>query len=79
MHFKLKKACKVFYDIADLKLSGIEVIKHLCSTQLGMKFILRTNVKMTTIVGILTFIRRINATLESFKAKAFSILVYEQL
>ena len=38
-----------------------EVIKHFsCSIQLSMKFILLINVKMPTIVGILTFISRIN-------------------
>ena len=36
---------------------GPEVIKpFLCSTQLSMKFFLLINVKMPTIVGILTFI-----------------------
>ena len=40
---------------------GPEVIKHfLCSTQLRLKFILLINVKMPTIVGILTFMSRIN-------------------
>ena len=35
---------------------GPEVIKPFsCSTQLNMKFFLRINVKMPTIVGILTF------------------------
>ena len=37
--------------------SGSEVIKLFsCSTQLSMKFIMLINVKMSTIVGILTFI-----------------------
>ena len=35
-----------------------------CSTQLSTKFILLINVKMPTIVGILTFISMINATSE---------------
>ena len=40
---------------------GPEVIKLFsCSTQLRSKFILLINVKMPTIVGILTFISRIN-------------------
>ena len=40
---------------------GPEVIKLFsCSTQLRLKFILLRNVKMPTIVGILTFISRIN-------------------
>ena len=38
-----------------------EVIKLFsCSTQLRLKFILLINVKMPTIVGILTFMSRIN-------------------
>ena len=37
--------------------------------QLSMKFILLINVKMPTIVGILTFISRINRTADSFKAR----------
>ena len=40
-----------------------------CSTQLSMKFILLINVKMLTIVGILTFISRINATSEILNAR----------
>ena len=41
------KACDTF--------SGLEVIKHFsCSTELSMKCILLINVKMSTIVGILT-------------------------
>ena len=40
---------------------GPEVIKLFsCSTQLRLKFILLINVKMPTIVGILTFMSRIN-------------------
>ena len=43
---------------------GPEVIKLFSfSTQLSMKFILLINVKMPTIVGILTFISRINGSL----------------
>ena len=38
--------------------SGLEIIKKSCSTQLSMKFFLLTNVKMPTIVGILTFMSR---------------------
>ena len=41
---------------------GPEVIKHFsCSTQLSMKFFLLINVKMPTIVGILTFMSRKNS------------------
>ena len=43
---------------------GPEVIKLFsCSTQQSLKFILLINVKMPTIVGILTFISRINGWL----------------
>ena len=41
--------------------TGPEVIKLFsCSAQLRLKFILLINVKMPTIVGILTFMSRIN-------------------
>ena len=67
-------------DIANNKEPGPKVIKLFpCSTQLSMKFILLINVKMPTIVGILTFISRINTTSESLKARKsafFSILVF---
>ena len=61
-----------------------EVIKLFsCSTQLSIKFILLINVRMSTIVGILTFISRINTTSERLKArKSFPFLYfrfYEQL
>ena len=47
---------------------GPEVIKRfLCSTQLSTKFILLINVKVSTIVGVLTFISMINITSESLK------------
>ena len=43
---------------------GPEVIKkNSCSTQLSMKFFLLINVKMPTIVGILTFVNRKNSIL----------------
>ena len=45
---------------------GTEVIIFFsCSAQLRLKFILLINVKMPTIVGILTFISRINYALVS--------------
>ena len=40
-----------------------------CSTHQSMAFIQLINVKMPTIVGILTFISRINTTSKSFKAR----------
>ena len=44
---------------------GVEVIKLFsCSAQLGTKIILLINVKMPTIVGILTLISMINTTSE---------------
>ena len=53
------------------------------STQLSTKFILLINVKMPTIVGILTFISMINTTSEKLKAINFFICryfsFYEQL
>ena len=48
--------------------SGPEAIKLLsCSTQLCTKFILHINVRMPTIVGILTFISMINIHLRDLK------------
>ena len=44
--------------------TGPEVIKLFsCSTQLSMKFFLLINVKMPTMVGILTFVSRKNSIL----------------
>ena len=51
--------------------SGPEVIKLFSySTQLSIKFIMLINVKMPTIVGILTFISKIN----TFICRDFSFL-----
>ena len=54
-----------------------------CSTQLSTKFILLINVKMPTIVGILTFISRINTISKSLNARKISVFqhfgFYEQL
>ena len=59
---------------------GPEVIKLFKnSTQLSRKFILLLNVKMPTIVGILTFISMINTTPERLIARNFlfvGILVF---
>ena len=53
---------------------GPEVIKFFsCSTQRSTKFILLINVKMPTIVGILTFISMINLTSERLKARNLSV------
>ena len=61
-----------------------KVIKLLsCSTKLSTRFILLINVKMPTLVGILTFISMINTAYESLKARNFFICryfsFYEQL
>ena len=55
---------------------GLEVIKLFSySTQLSTKFFLLINVKMPTIVGILTFISMIFTTSERLKARSVRILV----
>ena len=49
---------------------GPEVIKlFICSTQLSMNFFLLINVKMPTIVGILTFMSRKNSILDLSEPK----------
>ena len=61
-------------------LKVIELVS--CSTHLSMKFILLKNVKMPTIVGILTCISMINTTqIMSFESdkKKISTFSYEQL
>ena len=56
---------------------GIEVINLFpCSTQLSTKFILLINVKMPTIVGILTIISMINTTSERHDPRNFFICRY---
>ena len=45
-----------------------------CSTQLSMKLILFINVKMPPIVGILSFISRVDTTSECFQARTSCIL-----
>ena len=64
--------------------AGPEVIKLFpCSTQLNTEFILLINVKMPTIVGILTFISMINTTSKRLKVRNFFIcryfIFYEQV
>ena len=52
---------KVLMLVGHVVTPGPEGIKLFsCSAQLRLKFILLINVKMPTIVGILTFISRIN-------------------
>ena len=50
--------------------------KNIYSTQLSRKFILLINVKMPTIVGILTFISMINTTSKRLQARNFFICRY---
>ena len=70
--------CRLVYSfVVCMQQSGLEVIKLLpCSIQLSTKFILLINVKMPTIVGILTFIRMINTTSERLKVSYFFICLY---
>ena len=79
----LSKFLTVDVSIAD-EAPGHMVIKLFSySTQLRTKFILLINVKMPTIVGILTFISMINTTSERLKAITYLLvgifLFYEQL
>ena len=74
----LKQICSVNPDhftcyVQHCSLSGLKVIKLFSSsTLMSIKFILLINVKMPTIVGILTFMSRRN-TPESFEVgKIFS-------
>ena len=56
---------------------GLEVIKLFSySNQMSTKFILLINVKMPTIVGILTFIRMIITTSERLKARNVFVCGY---
>ena len=59
----------------DYQEPGFNVIKLFSySTQLSTKFILLINVKMPTIVGILTFISMINTRSERLEARYFLIV-----
>ena len=60
--------CAAVQDTIAPDRTGSEVIELFfsCSAQLRLKFILLINVKMPTIVGILTFISRINYCLMEF-------------
>ena len=64
----------------NLSITSRETLKMSCSTQLSMKIVMLINVKMPTVVGILTCISRINTTTESLKArKVFSFQHYSFL
>ena len=72
--------CLVQYNYQNLIRSGPEVIKlFTCSTQLSMEVFLLINVKMPTIVGILTFMSGKNSIFglsESEKKLNFLIFLY---
>ena len=60
----------IYVGLEIRNLSGLKVVKQFsCSTHLSMKFILPINVKMPTIVGILSFISRINTTSDGSKTR----------
>ena len=60
LFYTVCRLCRAF----QLGLPGPEVMKLFsCSTQVSMKFFLLINVKMPTIVGILTFLSGKNSTL----------------
>ena len=75
-----KKICGLHKVSLLIKYPGPEVIKLFsCSSQLRLKFILLINVKMPTIVGILTFISRINCRFLCFNhqnSTDFAILIF---
>ena len=77
-HLKLKGSLQVFVFVVGLSgelfytRTGTEVIKLFsCSTQLSMIFFLLINVKMPTIVGILTFISGKNSILSLYEPKNY--------
>ena len=69
------KLCNDSIYETGLKHSGSDVVNLFArSTLLSIKLILIINVKMPTVVGILTFISRINATSGRFKAKIMILI-----
>ena len=75
---------KLYASDLERNSSGPEVIKLFsCSIELKLKFILLINVIMPTIVGILTFMSRINYEYLSFEPEFFTDFdkfnIYEQL
>ena len=76
MHMIVCFSCLLLHKQV-FSLPSLEVTKLFSySTQLSTKLILLINVKMPTIVGILTFISRMNTTLERLKARNFFICPY---
>ena len=72
MTSKLKptKGSKSINNVGGVMIPGPEVIKLFsCSTQLSIKFFLLINVKMPTIVGILTFMSGKNSILDISEPK----------
>ena len=60
-------------SLSDSSSSTPRLYTSSCSYQLGMKFIMLTNVKMPTIVGILTFVIMKIATSKSLEVRNFFI------
>ena len=67
----------------DTRKPGLEVLKlFICLTELSLKFIKLINVKMPTIVGILTFISMMNTTSERLTARkvyTFQLISFHEL
>ena len=63
-----------FFQIPIKQPGPDDIQLFLCSTQLKTKFIMPINVKMPTIVGILTVINMINTTSKKLKARNFSFV-----
>ena len=62
--------CLLSSSYIGFKASGREVKKLFsCSTQFSMKFFLLINVKMPTVVGILTFMNRKNSIMSLSEPK----------
>ena len=77
LRYYRKITMHAFLKFQGKKIAGLQVIKLFsCSTQPSTKFILLINVKMPTIIGILTFISLINTTPERLKARNFFICWY---
>ena len=76
-HAKVIKVWLIVGLYEAINWTGPKVIKLFSySTQLSTKFIRLINVKILTIVGILTFISMINTTSERLKARNFFICKY---
>ena len=68
--------CMYYLDMSIVIRLASKVIKCFsCSIQLSLNFILLVYVKMPTVVGILTFIRRINVFYTYFDKKILPVLI----